>query len=165
MKTIHEKLMTVEFYTPGEDIEHEEFIAKMAIIDKYFPFEKVVGFYNCETSVSLHFDNGNAIFGQFDKAIDDEINVAFKIGETLHQINIHPFNGLGGLDKREFEKTIKTLSKSPDMHTLCLIHENYALFCVHFSNKEDLDQCIDDYRVIAIKGHVAEGRLIEANYL
>jgi hypothetical protein len=95
------------FETSGEYIEEvSEFSLKLKIIFKYLPFSTVKGYYITTFGVDLNFEDMFYISGKFK---GEDCSAFLKLGKYLLNINMHPYNEMGGFDSVAFEDQFKRL--------------------------------------------------------
>lgn len=119
----------IKFDTSGDyDIEIKDLNNKLDIINKYFPFNDVNGYYNTDSGVELFFDNGIKIKGVF----KDEPFI----------VDIHRFDTMGCFDNNSFENDIRSIHNEEDVISLVIGHEGYSVKSYTIKKSE-----LDDYRL------------------
>jgi hypothetical protein len=143
----------VLFKTEGDfQFEKEELKQKLDIIKKYFPFNNVTGYYDAVRGVELTFDNNIEVKGVFNR---EPFLVSFSVNGNLYEIDIHPFDTLGGFDNLKFEADIKMVQKEEDTVSLVIGHDGYAEKSISV-RKADLD----NLKIYLVCGTQVEGKLL-----
>lgn len=139
----------VDYETEG-DIEYERpiFISQLDMIYKYFPFTKVSGHY---TTYNTHliFDTFE-IKGVFEQ---EPFMVEFIIDDNIYNFDIHPFDGMGGLDISSFENNIKQIKNELDSVSIVITNDLYATKSITLRKDE-----LDDYEIYIVDGTQIEGK-------
>jgi hypothetical protein len=162
--TIHEYLNEsksysnkIKFETNGDyEIEIQELNSKLNIIDKYFPFNNVSGYYDTEEGTELSFDDNIKIKGSFN---NEPFNVTIIIGNNEYEIDIHPWGSMGDFDHYTFEKDIKSIYNEENTISLVIGYDGYAVksFSV---NKSQLDEL----KTYLVNGTQIEGKILGETY-
>lgn len=143
----------IKFDTSGDyDIEIKDLNNKLDIINKYFPFIDVNGYYNTDSGVELFFDNGIKIKGVFK---DEPFIVDMYIGDNKYTIDIHRFDTMGGFDNNSFENDIRSIHNEEDVISLVIGHEGYSVKSYTIKKSE-----LDDYKVYLVNGTQIEGKIL-----
>jgi hypothetical protein len=141
----------IKFDTEGDySIEIKDLNTKLDIINKYFPFNNVTGYYDTSIGVELFFDNDIKIKGVFK---EEPFNVDMFIGDNTYTIDIHRFGDMGGFDNDSFENDIKLIHNEEDVISLVIGHEGDAIKSYTFKKSES-----DDYKVYLVNGTQIEGK-------
>jgi hypothetical protein len=144
---------TIKFETHGEyKIEIEDLNDKLNIINKYFPFNEVSGYYDGEEGTELFFDNNIKIKGTFN---NEPFNVNMIVDNNKYVIDIHPFDGMGGFSNYAFEEDIKSIYNEENTISLVIGQDGYAVksFSV---NKTQLDEL----KIYLVNGTQIEGKIL-----
>lgn len=146
----------MKFITCGDsDIEIVFLQEKLALIQKYFPFNSVDGIYDTELLIDLNFDNGIELKGEFNH---EPFNINMVIGDTVYELNIHPYDSMGGFNETDFEESLKNIYKLENSVSLVICHEGYAVKSFMINKL-----VLDDYQFIVVKGDQLEGKLLANN--
>lgn len=131
----------------------EDLNNKLIIINKYFPFKKVEGVYDGENgSINLTFDNGVSIVGYYGQ---EPFISKFRLDGNEYEFDEHPFDGLGGLDTKEYEESIKGIYQEENFISLVVSHDGYASTSITIP-KQDLEK----YKFNLVKGTQIEGKIL-----
>lgn len=145
-----------KFYTGGdEEYEMEDYLTKLELINRYFPFGEVSGTYNTEEGVNLQFDNGIEIVGKF---INEPWKVSMIIDSTTYTLDIHPTDGMGGFYEKGFIESLERISDEQNKVSIVIESDGYAERSITI-NKNDLE----NYKVYIVKGTQIEGKLLDGN--
>jgi hypothetical protein len=143
----------IKFETNGDyEIEVKILTNKLNIINKYFPFNNVTGYYIDDTGTELNFDNDIIIKGTFD---EEHFNVHMMIGDIQYDINIHPFDGMGGFSDNIFEENIKIIYNEENTISLVLSHEGYAVKSYSINKLE-----LSELKIFLVNGTQIEGKTL-----
>lgn len=141
----------IKFDTEGDySVEIKDLNTKLDIINKYFPFSDVTGYYNSNSGVELFFDNDIKIKGVFK---EEPFNVDMFIGDNTYTIDIHRFDTMGGFDNDSFENDIRSIHNEEDVISLVIGHEGDAIKSYTIKKSE-----LDDYKVYLVNGTQIEGK-------
>jgi len=143
----------IKFETAGDyEIEIKDLNDKLNIINKYFPFNNVSGYYSDYDGIELFFDNNIKIKGVFN---NEPFNVSMVIGNNEYEINIHPYDTMGGFEDNTFEKDIQSIYNEENTISLVIGQEGYAIksFSV---NKSQLDEL----KIYLVNGTQIEGKTL-----
>lgn len=146
----------IKFETHGDyEIEIKDLNSKLNIINKYFPFNNVSGYYNYE-GTELSFDNNIEIKGVFS---NEPFDVNMIIGVNEYKIDIHPFDTMGGFDNYIFEDIVKSIRNEENSISLIIGQEGYAIKSFTVNKSE-----FDDLKIYVVNGTQIEGKLLGKTY-
>lgn len=143
-------------FEPSGDYEIEDLNKKLDIINRYFPFSNVHGYYNDESGAELFFDNNIKIKGVFNS---EPFIVSMSVNDNKYDIDIHPFDSMGGFSDYSFEKYIKSIYNEENTISLVIGHEGYAVksFSINKSN-------INELNIYIVNGTQIEGKVLGETY-
>jgi hypothetical protein len=135
------------------EITQRDLVSKLDIINKYFPFESVDGYYDEEEGLDLTFDNGIKIYGKFS---GEPFIVDFISNDFSYEIDIHPFGVMGELDANVFEENIKSIYISENKISIVITNEDGW---AEGSITIDKDQ-LAGWRIVLVEGEQIKGKLV-----
>jgi hypothetical protein len=143
----------IKFETNGDyEIEIQDLNDKLNIINKYFPFNNVSGYYNDYEGTELFFDNHIKIYGKFN---NEPFDVTMTIGNNEYEIDIHPFDTMGGFADYTFEKKIQSIYNEENTVSLVIGHEGYAVKSFSVNKSE-----LDELKIYLVNGTQIEGKTL-----
>jgi len=143
----------IKFETIGDyEIEIQDLNNKLNIINKYFPFNNVSGYYNTDEGTNLFFDDNIEIKGVFNT---EPFIVSMILGNNKYDIDIHPFDTMGGFANYTFEKEIKSIYNEENTISLVIGHEGYAV----------KSYSVDKSKLHELKTYLVNGTQIEGKIL
>jgi len=143
----------VKFETIGDyDYGITELYTKLDIINKHFPFTKVEGYYDASDGLELTFDTNMRITGKFDT---EPFIVYLSINEKRYDIDIHPYDEMGGLDAKELDKTISAIKTEENTISIVITQEGYSVASFSIDKSR-----IEDARIYIVSGTQIEGKLL-----